>query len=93
MSFRKAVLLDAVKKRSKSVDKDTSSKKEVESAKKMKDKGVALCNGVSFDLIAINKAARKSDVSAATHCLEELEKDMRAFAILYAEEQLVVPSS
>jgi hypothetical protein len=71
-NFRKMMMLPAKK------TLETSS---------LKEKGQLLCNAVTFDLIAINKAARVGDKPAALAALARLRADAEKFVALEAEDR------
>jgi len=56
---------------------------------KMKDEALALRNAVTFDLIAVNKAARVQDESSCREALEILKTDVSNF--LTYQDKIVVP--
>lgn len=56
---------------------------------KMKDDALALRNAVTFDLIAINKAARVEDMDSARKALQLVKNDVSEF--LKFEDQIVLP--
>ena len=56
---------------------------------KMKDEALTLRNGVTFDLIAVNKAARVQDANACQEALQILKDDVKKF--LAMKEFVEVP--
>ena len=48
-------------------------------------RGIELSNSFTFDLIALNKAARSKDVDEATHRLEDVRTDLQLFLDLQSK--------